>query len=475
MRARALSRSLLAALAAWSAVLPAAVAQPAGDTAASRLAVVGTIDGPIGPATTRYVEEVLEAARERRAEVVVLQIDTPGGLSSSMRDIIRDILASPVPVVGYVAPSGARAASAGTYILYATHVAAMAPGTNMGAATPVQLGGGGLPGLPGGEGGKPGGDKDKSGKSQPSGSGDTLMHKATNDAVAFIRSLAQMRGRNVEWAEQAVREAATLTAGEAKRKHVIELIAPSLPMLLDALDGRTVSLGEAERTLHTRDAVVEQVELGVLSELLAILANPNVAFILLMLGTYGLIFEFANPGSVAPGVVGTICLILGLFALNQLPLNYAGLALILLGVGLMVAEAVTPTFGVLGVGGVAAFVIGAAMLLEHEAPGFRLSWWTIGGTAAATGGLLVLLLGYLWRAHRRPIRSGAERLAGASARVVDWSGLEGYVWAEGERWHARGAQAFRAGETVRVERKDGLTLVVGPAGGGAGAGKAEGA
>lgn len=445
------------------------------------LVLVAAIEGPIGPATTRHVEKVIERAEERRAEALVLRLYTPGGLADAMRDIIAEILASRVPVIGYVAPPGAHAASAGTYILYATHVAAMAPGTNLGAATPVQIGG-----LPGGP--EPGGEEDKgSGKDEgekareekakdakagdeaapaerrrekPLSGGDAMTAKATNDAVAFIRSLAEMHGRNAEWAEKAVREAASLSATQALEIDVIDLIAGDIDELLERIDGRTVRVLGAERTLKTAQAMIEQVEPDAITRLLAVLSNPNVAFVLMMIGIYGLIFEFTNPGAILPGVVGAISLILGLYALNQLPLDYAGLALVLLGIALMVAEALSPAFGVLGFGGLVAFVIGAAMLFDTDVPAYQLSWWLIGVMAAASGGVLVLILGYTVSTYRRAPVSGLTRMTRAQARVLEWSGTEGYVWTEGERWHATGPSDLAAGDTVRVRRIDGLTLVV---------------
>ena len=438
----------------------AAAAEEAGET--RPVGVLTDLEGPIGPAATRHVAKTLEAARQRGAEVVILRINTPGGLATSMRDIIEEILASSVPVVGYVAPSGAHAASAGTYILYATHVAAMAPGTNLGAATPVMIGGGGLPGLPSGE------DEKGEDKTDGEGEGDgeaakatgSLETKAVEDAAALIRGLAEMHGRNAVWAEKAVREAASLSASEALAEHVIEVVAADVDALLVALDGRVVTVGKAERTLATSGLALELIEPDFLTKVLGVLANPNVAFMLMMLGVYGLIFEFANPGSIAPGVVGSISLILGLYALNQLPLDYAGLALVVLGIAMMLAEAFTPAFGVLGLGGIAAFVIGAAMLFDTDVPAYQLSWWVVGGSAATSGLLLILVLHFVFVSHRRVVVSGAEQMVGAAARVVDWSGETGHVRIEGERWRARANRAFEPGELVRVNSMDGLTLQV---------------
>jgi membrane-bound serine protease (ClpP class) len=438
---------------------------PASARENNGLALTISIDGAIGPATASYVKDALAAAAERRAEIVILRLNTPGGLSTSMREIIADVLASPVPVVGYVAPSGAHAASAGTYVLYATHIAAMAPGTNLGAATPVQIGGA-LPGLPHTVPDKTGKDsKDADGqpkselKSEPK-TKDAMTAKVTNDAVAFIRSLAELRGRNADWAEKAVREAATLSANGALQAHVIDIIARNPTDLLRQVDGRMVEVAGGEtRRLATNAAVLEAIDPGWISRFLAVITDPNVALILMMVGIYGLIFEFMSPGMVAPGVVGTICLLLGLYALNMLPTNYAGLGLMLVGITLLTIEAFNPTV-VLGLGGIIAFVLGAMMLFNVEAPGFRLSWSVIGITAALFAGLVLVVLGSLRRARKAPARVGAQAMHGLSAQVLDWSEKEGHVFAQGERWRARGAETFKPGEVVEVANIKDLTLVV---------------
>ena len=441
----------IAAVAVFVSPLPAS----AGEN--SNLALTISIDGAIGPAAASYVKDALSRAAERRAEIVVLRLNTPGGLTTSMREIIADVLASPVPVVGYVTPSGAHAASAGTYILYATHIAAMAPGTNLGAATPVQLGSP-IPGLPevtpdkDGKGTK---DGDRQSKSK-----DAMTAKVTNDAVAFIRSLAELRGRNAEWAEKAVREAASLSANAALQEHVIDLIARDPAELLRQVDGRVVEVADGDtRHLKTKDAVLEALDPGWISRFLAVIADPNVAFILLLVGVYGLIFEFMSPGAVAPGVVGTICLLLSLYALNMLPINYAGLALMLVGITLLTIEAFNPTV-VLGLGGIIAFALGAVMLIRVEAPGYRLSWSVIGITAAMFTGLVLVVLGSLRRARKGPVRVGAQAMRGVSAEVLDWSEKEGHVFAQGERWQARGAETFKPGELVEVANIIDLTLTV---------------
>ncbi len=422
-----------------------------------RPALMIEIDGVIGPATARYVKEGLTTASERRADVVILRLNTPGGLATSMREIIADVLGSPAPVIGYVAPSGAHAASAGTYILYATHIAAMAPGTNLGAATPVQIGGP-LPGLPGSAPDKDG--KDKKDDAQQPASQNVLTAKATNDAVALIRSLAELRGRNADWAEKAVREAASLSASGALQANVIDLIARNPTELLQQIDGRTVELAGGEmRQLATKGLTIERLDPGWLIRFLSVITNPNVAFILLIVGIYGLIFEFSTPGAIAPGVIGAICLLLGLYALNMLPINYTGLALIVLGIAFLIVETFNPTV-VLGLGGVAAFLLGAAMLFKIEAPGYRLSWTVVVIAAAMIFSLTVVVLGSLWRARRNPARVGAQAMRGLPAEVLDWSGSEGHVFAHGERWQAHGAEALAPGEMVEVAGIKDLTLVV---------------
>ncbi|MBH5397928.1 nodulation protein NfeD [Bradyrhizobium sp. CNPSo 4010] len=425
---------------------------PSSAEESSRVALVVSIDGAVGPASASYVREALATASERRAEVVLLRMNTPGGLNSSMREIIADVLASPVPVIGYVAPSGAHAASAGTYILYATHIAAMAPGTNIGAATPVQIGGP-LPGLPSAAPDKDGKDK----KDEPK---DAMTAKATNDAVAFIRSLAELRNRNADWAEKAVREAATLSANGALGAHAIDLVARDQAELLRQVDGRVVELaGGRTQRLATKDAVVEAIEPGRISRFLAVITDPNVAFILLMVGIYGLIFEFMSPGAVAPGVAGAICLLIGLYALNLLPINYAGLALMLVGLVLLTVEAFNPTV-VIGFGGIIAFVLGAMMLFRSEAPGYQLSWWVIGTAAVVFSGFALVVLGSLRRVRKAPARVGAQAMRGLPAEVLDWNGNEGHVFAHGERWQARGAETFMPGETVEVANVVDLTLLI---------------
>lgn len=433
-----------------SAAVGVSTAEP--ETSVDRHVVSIAVTGPIGPATAKYVKDTLNAANPQQVEAVILRLNTPGGLATSMREIVADVLASPVPVIGFVAPAGAHAASAGTYILYATHLAAMAPGTNLGAATPVQIGGPLAPTAP-----EP--EKGKNGDRSAPGSKDAMTAKATNDAVAFIRSLAELRHRNADWAEAAVREAESLSALAALDKGVIDLVARTPEELLTRIDGREVEVSGQPRRLATRDLPIRPDEPGWLLRLLAVITNPNVAFILMLVGVYGLIFEFSNPGAVVPGVIGAISLVLGLYALNMLPVDYTGLALMLLGLAFLVAEAFNPTL-VLGLGGLVAFLLGAMMLIDTDAPEFQLSWTVVGGALMVSIGLLSLTLGYVWRMRHQPVRTGAPAMLGQLAEVLDWSGQEGHVLAVGERWQARALQALAPGERVRITGVKGLTLEV---------------
>ena len=409
------------------------------------------ITGPIGPASSDYVQRGLSQATAEGAALVLVRLDTPGGLDASMREIVQAILAAPMPVVGFVAPRGAHAASAGTFILLACHVAAMAPGTNLGAATPVAIGG-------------PGGSPSPAPQERaaPVPALPDVRDKAASDAAAFIRALAQLRGRNVAWAEKAVLEAASLSAPDALAAGVIELMADDADALLAALDGRAVSVLGQPRQLETRSVTLKAIEPDWRTRLLGIVTNPNVAAILLLIGVYGLLFEFYSPGLIGPGVIGAICLVLALYAFHILPVGWGGLGLILLGIALLVAEAFVPSFGVLGLGGIAAFVIGAVLLFEDEAPGFAIAWQVIGGTALAFALTFGLISTLAVRARARPVVTGREQLPGQTARVLDWSEGEGWVLMAGERWHARGADTLTPGAQVKVTGVDGLTLTIEP-------------
>lgn len=434
--------------------------------------VVLRIDGVIGPATTDFVGRQLRAAAARQAQLVVLELDTPGGLDNAMRLIIKDILASPVPVATFVSPEGARAASAGTYILYASHIAAMAPATNLGAASPVAIG---MPGTrnpaPGAkdEGTPQGGDKpaDQASGTRGSGrsSGDTMMDKVTNDAAAYLRSLAQLRGRDGDFAERAVREAASLSAEEALRAGVIDLVAADLPALLERLDGREVKLDSGRTVqLATAGAAVETIAPDWRNRILALLSNPQLALVLMMIGIYGLFFEFTSPGFGVPGVAGLICLTLALYAFHLLPVNWAGVALVALGAVLMLAEAFLPSFGALGVGGIVAFVVGGLFLMDTEAPGFGIPLAFLLGLAAVSAGLLLAIGGFAARSRRRPVVSGREQLVGAVGTVTTVSAQGTWALVEGESWRVRAAAPLSPGARVRVRAVDGLTLDVTPAG-----------
>jgi membrane-bound serine protease (ClpP class) len=384
-------------------------------------------------------------------------MNTPGGLDSSTREINAAILASAVPVATYVAPSGARAASAGTYIAYASSIAAMAPGTNIGAATPIQLRGPSF--LPGGGPQQPSGQ----GKENPAEPTDTESRKIVNDAAAYIRGLAEIQGRNADWAVEAVRTAASLPASEALRLHVIDAIADDVPDLLRGIDGRSVKVAGKTERLTTAGLEVLTVPPDWRTELLAIITNPNVAFILMLLGIYGLIFEFLNPGAVAPGLVGTLSLLVALYALNLLPINYAGAALVLLGIGLMVAEVHIGSLGLIGVAGVVAFVIGAILMFPGGTPGLTLSRPLLAGAAAASIAFFLLVLALLLRSRRRAVVVGGEALLGAEGETLFWKGTEGRVRVMSEIWRARAAGPLQPGTRVKVIARDGLVVVVEPA------------
>lgn len=463
--------SLAAAILAV-ALLAVASGQPRGQDHAVRLIV----KGPIGPAVADYIHRGLETAVEDGATVVILQMDTPGGLDTSMRQIIQDILASPIPVIGYVGPSGARAASAGTYILYACHVAAMAPATNLGAATPVQMGGGEAP-TPEKPADKESGKKEPANKdggadesdkkaddtaeSPPPHGKPGMEDKMLNDAVAYIRSLAQKRGRNADWAVKAVSEAASLSAADALEMNVIDFIAETPQEILEKADGRTVDVAGVDRTLQTKGLPVVDQAPDWRTEFLEIITNPTVAYLLLFtIGVPALMIEFYT-GTLIAGVIGAICIVLGLYGLHVLPINYAGAGLILLGFALIVGEVFMPSFGALGIGGIVSFVIGSVMLIETDAPGFGISPWAIGGVAATAGALMLLVLTLLMRAHARPAVSGRESMIGLPATVIDWSGDKGRVRAHGEAWQARSTGGtFERGDRLVVAGIEGLTLVV---------------
>lgn len=414
-----------------------------------------TIQDAVGPAMSDYIARSMEKAVESGAKAILITMDTPGGLDTSMRQIIKKIIASPVPVIVYVTPGGARAASAGTYILYASHIAAMAPGTNLGAATPVQLIGSGEP--------DENFDKNPD-KPAPSGEAsapkNAMAQKAVNDAVAYIRSLAEMRGRNADWAEKAVRDAVSLSAEQALKINVIDIVATDTADLLQQIDRRKINILGREIILETKSAKLMPIRPDWRSELLSVITNPNIAYILMLAGIYGLIFEFANPGSVIPGTIGGICLLLALYGFQILPVNYAGMALILLGMALMVAEAFAPGIGILGFGGLTAFIIGSVILIDTDAPGFGISPPLIGAFALTSVALLVMTLGMAIKSRRKPVAAGAEELLGQTGTVLEDFTETGFVRVHSEIWQAGTTETLHKNQRIRVIGRDGLTLRV---------------
>lgn len=440
-------------------------------------AVMIDLEGPLGVATAEYIIDSIEEAAERDAKLVIIRMDTPGGLVEPMRDIVQAILTSPVPVATWVSPGGARADSAGTYILLASHIAAMAPTTHLGAATPVSLGGGEPPEDRRPFDRPPGDEKDDDSEGvsdendetaeeddtrEPPAPDSAMERKVLNDAIAYIRSLAERHGRNADWAERAVREAATLTASEALEQNVIDVIAADRSELLEKIDGREINLLNASATLDTEALEIERIEPSWRIKLLSTISNPEIVLLLVAIGIYGLLFEGYSPGAIVPGVVGVICLLLAAYALQVIPVNYAGLALIVVGIALIVAEAFIPSFGALGLGGIAAFIFGAIMMFDSGVPGFGISITFVVGLGVIAGAGLLLLVTYLVRLRNRGAVSGKGSIVGGTAVAMEDFEGKGRVWLEGEAWHAVSHTPVRKGQFVTVRRLDGLTLTVEP-------------
>lgn len=423
----------------------------AQDLATEKTAHVLTVRGPISPAVTDYLERGFANAEDKNADFIIIQMHTPGGLVTAMQDIIQKILSSDIPVITYVSPSGSHAASAGTYILYASHIAAMAPATNLGAATPVQMGG------------KPAPDDARESSDETANKKPSAMEmKSLNDAIAYIRELAELRNRNANWGELAVRDAESLGAKQALEKNVIDIVAKDLDDLMTQVNGRSVTIKGHEKLLDTTGVQFTEDAPDIRTQILMIISNPNIAFLLMTLGFYGLIYEFANPGALVPGTIGFICLAIGLFALNVLPVNYTGVILLLFGVALMSAEAFVPSFGVLGIAGAIAFALGGTILIDTDILGFGLSWEIIALTTGLSVLILAVVLSMATRAHRRKVTTGEEALIGSEATVLEWTGTRGEVKTWGERWAAKSMTPLdlNTNDTVFVVAKNKLTLTI---------------
>ena len=446
----------------WLALVPAAVFwMPAAH--AQGVVIELDIDGALGVATAEYVIGGIEKANESGANAVIIRMDTPGGLMEPMRDIIQAILSSDVPVITYVHPAGARADSAGTFILLASHVAAMTPTTHMGAATPVNLTGGD----PGSEDSSPEGageesDEQEDAKDDPSQPDSAMGRKVLNDAVSYIRGPAEAHGRNADWAEDAVRNAATLTATEALENNVIDLIAADREELLREVNGRVVSVNNEPYTMATDDVVIEKLEPNWRQKILNTIASPEIAILLLMIGLYGLLFEGYNPGAILPGVAGVICLLLAAYALQVLPVNYAGLALIIVGMILIIAEAFVPSFGALGLGGITAIIFGSIMMFDSGIPGFGISISFVVGMGIAAGAFLFWLVSFLVKLRRRGAVSGRESIVGGVGTAMESFTGDGHVWLESESWAARSEVPIEKDQKVRVRAMKGLVLDIEP-------------
>ena len=419
-----------------------------------------TVEGAIGPATSHHISKALDKAADDNAELVVIRLDTPGGLVDSLRIIVQDILSSPVPVCTFVAPNGARAASAGTYLSYASHISAMCPVSNIGSSTPVTMGSSpnnvpsvpGAPDIPN--------ESDETDDAQENGTS-AMDRKILEDSVAYIKSLAELRGRNVEWAEKTVREAANLTSSEALELNVTDYIAQDVQDLLEQVHGATIeNVNGNTVVMDTAEAIVVEIETDWVYEFLRIITNPNVAYLLLIVGINAIIIELYNPGLGGAGILGIICLVLGAYALHLLPLNYAGLALLVVGVILFIAEAITPSYGIFGLGGIVSFIAGSLLLYDTDIPAFQISFAVVGAISTVTALLLIFVIRTALKQRKKGPISGIDGLLGKEARVMADFTDEGRVFAEGETWTATTDVPLSRNDKVVVRDIDGLTLKV---------------
>ncbi|MSS73194.1 MAG: nodulation protein NfeD [Candidatus Latescibacteria bacterium] len=416
----------------WLTLLAVLLAFPPLSRAEKQVRLV-EVEGPIGPVVAEFLVDAIGRATREGAACLIIQMDTPGGLDASMRTIIKEILASEAPVVVYVAPAGSRAASAGALITIAAHVAAMAPGTNIGAAHPVGLGG----------------QMDS-----------TMAGKVTNDAAAYIRSIAEKRGRNVQWAEDAVRKSVSATEQEALKLKIIDLVCPTVSALVDSLHGRRVEVASGPRVLSTKGLKVVTFRMGLRERFLATLSDPNIAYILMVLGFYGLLFELYNPGLVLPGIVGSISIILAFFSFQTLSVNYAGLVLILIGIVMFILEIKIVSHGALTLGGIIAMALGSTMLFQSPEPFLRVSWMVIAPVVLGTAAFVVFALGLGIRAQRRKPVTGLSDMMGKIGTARTEVHEKGMVFVAGEYWSATSEAPIEAGAEVRVKAVRGLVLTV---------------